>query len=348
MPTPRIFNYISLLILFFLFGVNQTLAVGFQTLGVNNLKIGIWYPSDSPEQAGRLGPFDVTLAFDAPPKQGISAQFVLMSHGRMGRMRNHHLTAKALANAGFIVVAPTHSADLFVRIGDPDISKALDWRVKELHQAFKHVSNIDSFRRIADFSRIHTLGYSLGGMTALNAMGAGFDLPALETHCQRNDDPGVCVSSLSFALWLYLKTLFFGSSRGVVIPDLLLDIPDRHFPPSFAMGGVAVIAPLGQGVVYDSKRFRGTKLFIVGMEDDTSARPDFHAEHLSNTFSEYVEHFSVRPGHHYAFISPFASRVTDKEHIPIAQDPPDFNRLDFIESINEDLVSFFLSQSSTP
>ena len=58
---------IVLIAMSLLFGiVISAKAAGFRTLEVNELVIGVWYPSDSPETAGRLGPFDVEFAFIAP------------------------------------------------------------------------------------------------------------------------------------------------------------------------------------------------------------------------------------------------------------------------------------------
>ena len=51
----------------------------------------------------------------------------------------------------------------------------------------------------------------------------------------------------------------------------------------------------------------------------------------------------IVPGHHSAFIAPFAKRVTDFENIPAAFDPEGFDRLSFLENVNNTLVEFFLN-----
>lgn len=330
--------------LFFLCGgAQQVSASGFRTLVVNDLKIGVWYPSDTPEQDGRLGPFDVKLAFDAPIKKNGRFQFILMSHGNKGRMRNHYSSARALANAGFIAVAPLHAADHLLD-GD-DMPKVLHWRVTELRDALEAVLQIDSFRAAADLSRVHALGYSLGAATALNAAGAGFDLAAFDEHCRREDDPAYCDEpELSF--FAKKKIVFL---RGAVTPDLERDIPRRYFPAPFVNGGVAVLAPVGRGIIYDKNMFRARKLFIAGMRDDKVTLPEFHARHLSEIFPErYVAHFSIRPGQHHAFIPPFAKRVTNIEDIPAAKDPLGFDRRAFLDGLNRELAAFFLEQAESP
>ncbi|MEG9862762.1 MAG: hypothetical protein V6Z81_09820 [Parvularculales bacterium] len=324
------------LFLVFIGQIYPSFAAGFQTITSSELTIGVWYPSDAPEQDRRLGPFDVRLAFDAVPKTDGKYQIILMSHGNSGYFRNYHLTAKALADAGFIVIAPMHAADELMK-GD-DIPKVLDWRVRELKAAFDSVLDIKTFNRIADISRIHVLGHSLGAVTALNAAGAGFDITLLHEHCARENDPAFCE-----------RRDRGPSQRGTITPDLSLDIPLRHFPEAFINGGAAVVAPVGQLVFFEEDSFLARKVFIVGLEGDKITLPQFHAKYLADIFPEkYIEHYSIRPGHHFAFVAPFADRVPGKESIPVAKDPAGFDRKAFLDAINQDLVEFFISQSQTP
>ena len=50
--------------------------------------------------------------------------------------------------------------------------------------------------------------------------------------------------------------------------------------------------------------------------------------------------------HHSAFISPFAKRITDIEHIPAAIDPPGFDRMNFLTEVNQALIDFFIDARS--
>ena len=107
-----------------LLGINSiALAAGYKMVKTDDLQIAVFYPSDSPEKAKRLGPFDVQLSFNAPLSMHKKYQPILLSHGNNGRPRNHHLSAKALADAGFIVIAPLHTLDHL--IGGDDGHKAI-------------------------------------------------------------------------------------------------------------------------------------------------------------------------------------------------------------------------------
>ena len=293
------------------------------------------------EKKDRLGPFDVTIAANAPIAEG-SFQPVLISHGNSGRMRNHHLTAKALAEAGFIVVAPLHTVDHL--IGTFKTFKALNWRSIELAYALEAVLQENDFRNSIDLSYVHSLGYSLGAVTVLNAAGAGVDGALVEDHCRRNDDPEFCELPGFFLRWKLRWVRDVDPP-----PPLIRTISDVYFPLAFVNGGVAVIAPVGQGVVISDRMFRARKVFIVGLEGDTTTLPRFHAQRLATIIPDaFLYDYSLRAGHHAAFIAPFAKRVTDIEHIPAAKDPPGFDRMAFLHQLNEDLVRFYLEHSRPP
>lgn len=312
----------------------QANAVGFKWIVENNLKIGVWYPSLAAEEDIRLGPFDATLAVEAEPAKQDRFQVVLFSHGNLGRARNHHLTAKALVQAGFIVVAPLHAAD-HLMVGN-DISKVLEWRVTELRYALEAVLQDEKFRDIIDLSRVHAVGYSLGALTALNAAGAPIDVAAADAHCAREDDSAFCETPPFFQRWRVRY------QRKTTTPDLNRQIAPLYFPFGFVNGGVATVAPVGQGVGLDLSTFLANRVMVIGFKDDIVTLPQFHASNLYALFSEHVEtEYHFVEGHHSAFIAPFAKRVTDVEHIPAAIDPEGFDRLEFLNGVNSRLVAFF-------
>lgn len=323
------FFYVTLIVftLVFLGWSSSARAVGFKWVETYNLRIGVWYPSTAPETEVRLGPFDAT------PKEG-KYQIILMSHGNLGRLRNHHLTAKALASAGFIVVAPLHSAD-HLMAGD-DIANVLEWRVTELRFALEALLQDDAMRPLVDLSRVHALGYSLGALSALNAAGASIDIPAADMHCEINLDPAFCETPSWIQRWR-VKRL-----RDTQTPNFPRTIQRVHFPLGFVTGAIAVVAPVGQGMGVDPSTFLGRKLLVIGLEDDEVTLPNFHASNIAAVFTDVVQtHLDILPGHHSAFIAPFAKRVTDVEYIPAAIDPEGFDRHKFLSEVNMILTDFF-------
>ena len=309
-------------------------AVGFRWIEAFDLRIGVWYPSPTPETEARLGPFDAVLAVDAAPATAGRYQVVLFSHGNLGRPRNHHLTAKALAEAGFIVVAPLHSADHLM--AGKNTANAVEWRTTELRFALEAVMQDAAFRSILDLSRIHALGYSLGAIAALNAAGASIDLPKADAHCVKEDDPAFCETPSWFWRWRINRL------RDTTTPTFSRDIDQVHYPLGFVNGGVATVAPLGQGFGVDANSFRGHSVLVIGLKDDVVVLPQFHAVNIADSLKDVVKtELHMFDGHHSAFIAPFAKRVTDVEDIPAAKDPEGFDRLRFLSEVNALLVDFF-------
>src|SRR3984957_14502895 len=91
------------------------ISVGVQQVNVPDpagkpLAVAIWYPSDSPAVDSPLGMFVQSVATDAPVS-GKQLPLVLISHGTSGSLASHYDTALALAKAGFVVAALTHTGD---------------------------------------------------------------------------------------------------------------------------------------------------------------------------------------------------------------------------------------------
>lgn len=153
-------------------------------------------------------------------------------------------------------------------------------------------------------------------------------------------DPAFCDE----ASWFQRQSMNF--IRGVTVPRLAREIPDPFFPLAFVNGGVAVVAPVGQGIIYDKNLFKAQSVFITGFSGDEITIPDFHAQNIAEILpTAKIAHFSIRDGHHFAFIAPFAKRVTDHEHIDAAMDPSGFDREQFLDNLNAELVEFFVANS---
>src|SRR5229473_6869137 len=91
------------------------LSAGFERVTVPDpngppLEAGIWYPSDAPAASQALGLYRQTVATGGSIA-GRGLPLVVMSHGTGGSFEGHYDTALALAEAGFVVAAVTHTGD---------------------------------------------------------------------------------------------------------------------------------------------------------------------------------------------------------------------------------------------
>ena len=146
-------------------------AVGFEKLAVPDgddppLELGIWYPTAAPGRPTPIDLFTQDLAYGAAVA-GEALPLVVVSHGSGGDFAGHADTALALAQAGFVVAAPTHTGDSF-----RDQSRATDMagRVRQIELVITYM--VHDWRPSAvDPARIGAFGFFRGGFTVLAAAG---------------------------------------------------------------------------------------------------------------------------------------------------------------------------------
>ncbi|MGH6911593.1 MAG: alpha/beta hydrolase family protein [Phenylobacterium sp.] len=179
---------ISILLLAAVFGLLANTAaaqtVGFQALSVpvagdKPLQIGVWYPSQAPEAPVRLGLDSQTVAVGGAIS-GKRHLLVVMSHGTGGWYGSHDDTARALARAGFVVAAVSHTGDTF---DDNSRATRMAERPRQLSEVIDYMTRDWPGRDAVDPRRIGAFGFSSGGFTTLVAVGGEPDLALIGPHC---------------------------------------------------------------------------------------------------------------------------------------------------------------------
>lgn len=124
---------------------------------------GVWYPRDTPP--------------------GTALPLVVISHGNGGSYTGHAATAEALARAGFIAAALTHTGDNW-----RDQSRATDVaeRPRQLKGLIDHMVATGAGSSRVDPDRIGAFGFSSGGFTVLVAAGGSPDLRRVGPHCREH------------------------------------------------------------------------------------------------------------------------------------------------------------------
>jgi predicted dienelactone hydrolase len=167
--------------------------VGFTTAMVpdppgEDLAVGIWYPTEEAGAPHRLDLFMQTVAGDAGIAGG-GHPLVVISHGTGGSYGGHYDTALALARAGFVVAAMTHTGDNY---RDQSRATRLSDRPRAVHAVIGYMLADWGSHAAIDPERVGVFGFSSGGFTALVASGGVPDLARVAPYCDGHPGTYVC------------------------------------------------------------------------------------------------------------------------------------------------------------
>src|ERR1700734_3655576 len=162
-------------------------SVGFQKAAVPDsqgrpIAVGIWYPSNAQPSPQPLGLFSQTVAVESKVS-GERLPLVLITHGAYGSLASHYDTAIALAQAGFVVAALTHTGD-----NDSDQSymgnrKDLIDRPRQAKVVLDWMLSSWTNHGSLNPERVGMFGFSLGGFTSLVEIGGTPELARMALLC---------------------------------------------------------------------------------------------------------------------------------------------------------------------
>ena len=168
-------------------------AAGFQEVtapdpGHPAIQVGIWYPSDA---ATSELPIELSnqVAARGGAVAGGSHPMVVISHGQSGSYASHYDTALALAAAGYIVVAPTHTGDNWR--DQSGVLNIMD-RPRQISRVIDYMLGGWPGRASIDPARIGMFGFSAGGFTALVTVGGRPDLRKVTPYCAAHQQQYTC------------------------------------------------------------------------------------------------------------------------------------------------------------
>ncbi len=155
------------------------------------LKATIWYPAEPTAQTasrdvGPAGDPDLLIGQVAPDAPFASARrypILLFSHGFNGSAQTTAWFGLALARAGYVVISVDHPGNNLVDPQTP--GGALLWwlRADDLKVALAAVAKDPALGAHVDPQRVGIAGWSMGGLTALLAVGGIFDGRLFDQFC---------------------------------------------------------------------------------------------------------------------------------------------------------------------
>lgn len=264
------------------------------------IEAGVWWPAE---------------AASAP------RPMIVISHSNGGDFRSHHDTAKALAQAGFVVATLTHTSDNW-----RDQSRPTDvvGRTSQLSALIDHTLTQWEGRGSIDADRIGAFGFSAGGFTVLAAGGGKPDLARLMDHCRTN--PG------------FYDCRLIGQH-----PETVQAASDQ--PPQFThdrrIKALAVAAP-ALGFTFTREGLAGVtqpvQLWQAGADQILPA--PFYAEPVRDGLPTSPEYHRIDGAGHFDFLPPCSPELAAAAPM-ICAPTPGFDRAAFHDRLNAEVVRFF-------
>jgi len=301
-------------------------AVGFIELNIANgadkpLNIGVWYPTDAVASPQPFREFTQTVA-PTGPVSGSGLPLVVFSHGTGGWYGEHYDTALALAHAGFVVAAVSHTGDTYddhsraasIIARPPQVRRLIDYMLAEWPEHGR-----------IDAGRVGVFGFSAGGFTALVAAGGTPNLSRIGPHCLAHPDYFDC----------QLLARAHIAASAVPNPPASAWIHDPRIKS-------AVIAAPALGFTFGSEGLTGVTIPVQlwrAENDHILPHPDY-AEAVRLNLPTTPEFHMVAGADHYDFLAP-CSDALRKAAPEICVSAPGFDRIAFHQTFDREVVRFF-------
>lgn len=301
--------------------------VGFQIIQTteadgHSFAVGVWYPTQArPWPTTLLGTVLMKVARDAPIA-GRDLPLVIISHGNGGGPASHADLALALANAGYVVVAPMHTGDNYA---DQSAVGSVAWlsrRTRELHATIDYVLNHWQGHDRISPERIGAFGFSAGGFTVLTAVGAQPDLRLVAKHCAESPEPVCELLRYAQSPLLNHDTLAMGAA---FLPDLRIK--------------AAVVAAPGLGFTMVPHGLDNIRVPIQlwGADNDSNVPYGSNTKLIREALGANVEFHSVAGAGHFSFLTPCGLLAPPE----ICSDQGQFDRQAFHTVMNASVIAFF-------
>ena len=283
------------------------------------LEIGIWYPSATMPLPLAMGPTTMSVAVNGAV-QGKALPLVVVSHGTGSSYLGHFDTAIALADAGFVVVAVTHTGDNYA-----DQSRSADVmdRPRQISRVIDHMLSAWDGRAMIDSKRIGMFGFSAGAFTTLVNIGAIPDFSKVGPECRQYPEDFVCQ--------------LIAKSGGNVAAPVTSTTGGAADPRIKA----AVVAAPALGFAFSQEGLKNIKVPVQlwRADSDVLLPHPRYAEAVKLALPQAPDYLVIANAGHYDFLAPCSAALASIAPA-ICASAVGFNRTAFHESFNSSIVSF--------
>lgn len=308
-------------------------AAGFEIisvadLGHPDLQVGVWYPVNTPAPDKPNTEYELPVVLGGTP-QNTNGGLIVISHGFGGWYAGHADTAIALADAGFIVAAPTHTGNTWSDMSSP-IERWMIDRPRHVSRVLDQLLSDGQMGTLIDPAKIGVYGFSAGGYTALSLIGGLLDFGEATRHCELNPVEFVCAE---------------GAFRGLF--DAKMDeLPDASWGADLRISAAVISAP-GFAFAYTEESLTRVvaDVQLWSGELDTSVPTETNAALLASRLPEKPETHWVEDASHFAFLT-VPCREAFKQEDPagyqeICGDPVSFDRKAFHADMHRAMIRFY-------
>ncbi|MBR0788273.1 alpha/beta hydrolase [Bradyrhizobium manausense] len=298
-------------------------AAGIQLLDSDPALSGaIWYPCAAEPTHVALGSLSVAFDYDLKgvkdcPVTGTKLPLVVFSHGRGGFFGQHHDTAEALADAGFVVAAINHPGDTYSDSSRRDTLSVWGSRPADMVRLLDFMLKDWKDRAVIDPAKVGFFGFSLGGATGFILMGTRPDFARVASLCK--ETTGGCAEL----------------HNGVTPPEPIRDERIRTAvivdpaPGTLTRENLAVVKVPFQ---FWRSQFGGPGVGdgsgTARVADGLPGKPEIH----------------VVPAGHFAFLAPCSAELAAAIPRICTDTPAGFDRAGFHREFNAAVVKYFGEQ----
>lgn len=304
----------------FLHAATPDHPVGFTKTAIGDsqdkpLEVAIWYPTDA-----RPAPSVIGLSAQMVATNGAIAghhlPLIVISHGNGGLLSSHSDTALALASAGFVVAAVTHTGD---NARDDSYVGTPRWlidRPRHIHLVLDYMLNDWPAHERIDRAGVGVFGFSAGGFSALVAIGGVPDLARIASHCKAQPE-------FACTLWKQLPSVSVPATAWV---------RDSRIQ-------AAVIAAPGYGFTFEPD---GLSQVTAAMQlwdgiEDNNVPYQTNGAIVRRLLPTPPEYHAVPGASHFSFLAPCPSWLFPT----ICKDAKAFDRTAFHRDFNRSVVAFY-------